>query len=193
MNKTIATSQIQYHQFLNPQSEVVQNLPQFANESTQLIALYRGMVLARNFDAKCIALQRTGKLGTYASFLGQEAIGIGAPSAMRTEDVLLPSFRESAMLLQRGVTMEELLSYWGGDERRSDFQTPRKDFPICITIGTQVVHAIGVAYAMARQRRFFTRTGRRLLPYRIPRVEFITRAVSIRRNCKNTRDAMAAM
>ena len=148
MNKTIATFQIQYHQFLNPQGEVVQDLPQFANESAQLIALYRGMVLARSFDAKCIALQRTGKLGTYASFLGQEAIGIGAASAMRTEDVLLPSYRESAMLLQRGVTMEELFSYWGGDERGNDFQTPRKDFPICITIGTQVVHAVGVAYAM---------------------------------------------
>ena len=148
MKKTVATFQVEYHQFLNPQGEVVQDLPQFAHEPAKLIALYRSMVLARSFDAKCIALQRTGKLGTYASFLGQEAIGIGAASAMRTEDVLLPSYRESAMLLQRGVKMEELFSYWGGDERGSDFQTPRKDFPICITIGAQVVHAVGVAYAM---------------------------------------------
>ena len=69
MNKTIATFQIQYHQFLNPQGEVVQDLPQFANEAAQLIALYRGMVLARSFDAKCIALQRTGKLGMRAYLL----------------------------------------------------------------------------------------------------------------------------
>lgn len=148
MKKTVATFQVEYHQFLNPQGEVVQELPQFANESAQLIALYRGMVLARNFDAKCIALQRTGKLGTYASLLGQEAIGIGAASAMQVEDVLLPSYRESAMLLQRGVTMNELLCYWGGNERGNDLKTPRTDFPICITIGRQVVHAVGVAYAM---------------------------------------------
>ena len=148
MKITVATFQVEYHQFLNPQGEVVHELSHFAHQPAKLIALYRSTVLARNFDAKCIALQRIGKLANYVSFLGQEAIAIGAASAMRAEDVLLPSYRDSAILLQRGVTMEELLCYWGGDERGSDFNTPRKDFPICITIGRQVVHAVGVAYAM---------------------------------------------
>ena len=38
--------------------------------------------------------------------------------------------------LWRGVRMQELLLYWGGDERGSDFAGPREDFPICVPVGT---------------------------------------------------------
>ena len=51
-------------QFLDPQGEPTQPLPQFAREPALLIALYRAMVLARAFDAKAIAMQRTGKSGS---------------------------------------------------------------------------------------------------------------------------------
>jgi 2-oxoisovalerate dehydrogenase E1 component alpha subunit len=42
----------------------------------------------------------------------------------------------------------EILLYWGGDERGSDFAGPRRDFPICVPIGSQAPHAVGVALAM---------------------------------------------
>jgi pyruvate dehydrogenase E1 component alpha subunit len=105
------------------------------------------MVLTRTFDARAIALQRTGRLGTYASSLGQEAVGVGIGHAMSRDDVLLPSFREHGAQLLRGVTMTELFLYWGGDERGSDFQGPREDFPISITVGGHAPHAAGVALA----------------------------------------------
>jgi pyruvate dehydrogenase E1 component alpha subunit len=44
--------------------------------------------------------------------------------------------------------MTELLLYWGGDERGSDFKGPRADFPVCIPVSTQFAHAAGVALAM---------------------------------------------
>ena len=59
---------------LNADGEAVAILPAFAEDPQELIALYRVMVLTRTFDAKAIALQRTGRLGTYASSLGQEAV-----------------------------------------------------------------------------------------------------------------------
>jgi len=124
-------------------------LPGWAQDGDALKRLYRAMVRTRTFDTKAIALQRTGRLGTYASCLGQEAVGVGLASAMRDEDVLLPSFREHAAQLWRGVTPVELLLYWGGDERGSDFAGPRGDFPICIPVGTQYPHAAGVALAMS--------------------------------------------
>ena len=102
------------------------------------VLLYRALVLARSFDAKAVALQRTGRIGTYASGLGQEAIGACIAERMRPEDVLLPSYRETAALLGRGVHMEDLLLYWGGDERGMDFAGPRADFPINVPIGTQL-------------------------------------------------------
>jgi pyruvate dehydrogenase E1 component alpha subunit len=33
---------------------------------------------------------------------------------MHQEDVFLPSYRDNAALLWRGVKMEEILLYWGG-------------------------------------------------------------------------------
>src|SRR5581483_6486587 len=103
--------------FIAPGGEPTGSLPAFAHQLDDLTAIYRGMVLTRTFDAKAIALQRTGRLGTYASSLGQEAVAVGVAAAMQPTDVLLPSFREHGAQLWRGVTPKELFLYWGGDER----------------------------------------------------------------------------
>jgi len=145
--RTAAELAIPYTRFLNPDGTVAAPLPGFAGHSDALVELYRDMVLTRVFDAKAVALQRTGKLGTYASSLGQEAVGAGIGRAMRPDDVFLPSFREPAAMFIRGVKMSELLLYWGGDERGSDFAGPREDFPICVPVGTHAPHAAGVAMA----------------------------------------------
>jgi pyruvate dehydrogenase E1 component alpha subunit len=133
--------------YLGADGRPVAALPDIARSREELASLYRAMVLTRQFDQKAVALQRTGRLGTYASSLGQEAVGIGVASAMETRDVLLPSFREQGAQLWRGVTMVELLAYWGGDERGSDFAACREDFPICVPVATHLPHAAGVALA----------------------------------------------
>jgi len=143
----VATFTVDYSRFLDPEGRVTPPLPAFAEDSATLIELYKAMVLTRTFDAKAVSLQRTGRLGTFASSLGQEAVAVGLGAAMRPEDVLLPSFREQGAQFLRGVTMTELLLYWGGDERGSDFAGPREDFPICVPVGTHVPHAVGVALA----------------------------------------------
>lgn len=136
-------------QYLDAGGGVVSEpLPQWANDVATLIPLYRTMVETRAFDAKAIALQRTGQLGTYASSLGQEAIGVAMASAMTAEDVLFPTYREHGAQFWRGTTMAEILLYWGGDERGSDYAGPRRDFPISVPIATHACHAVGVAYAM---------------------------------------------
>lgn len=67
---------------------------------------------------------------------------------MRPEDVLLPSYRDYAAQFSRGVTMTEVLLYWGGDERGMDYEKPRRDFPICVPVASHTCHAAGVALAM---------------------------------------------
>lgn len=143
----VARFEIHYSRFLDAEGKAVGALPAFARDPGELVAMYRGMVLTRRFDAKAVALQRTGRLGTFAVSLGQEAAVIGLAAAMRENDVLVPSYRESGAMLWRGVTLEELLLYWGGDERGSDFAGPRDDFPVAVPVGTQALHAVGAAYA----------------------------------------------
>ncbi len=142
-----AAFSIPYRQFLGCDGTALAPLPDFAQDPAQLIALYKTMVRTRAFDAKAVALQRTGRLGTFPSSLGQEASAVGAAAALRAEDIMLPSFREQGAMFWRGVTMTEYLLYWGGDERGNDFAGPRQDFPICIPIGSQAPHAAGVALA----------------------------------------------
>src|SRR6188472_1620131 len=143
----IANFVVRRRAYLAPDGQVSGDLPAFASDKGVLIDLYRAMVLARAFDLKAVSLQRTGRLGTYAVALGQEAVAAGVASAMRDEDVLLPSYRDNAALLWRGVKMEEILLYWGGDERGSRFSGPPHDFPYCIPVGSQAPHAAGVAFA----------------------------------------------
>jgi len=146
---TVASFEIAYRQFLDPEGRVTGTLPEFARDPAALLPLYRAMVWTRTFDAKAVSLQRTGRLGTYPPCLGQEAVGVGVASAMRPEDVLFPSYRDQAAQLWRGVTAVEILLYWGGDGRGSAFTgaAPR-DFPICVPVSSQTLHAVGAALAM---------------------------------------------
>jgi 2-oxoisovalerate dehydrogenase E1 component alpha subunit len=145
--KTIAEFRIPYQQVLDPEGRLVADLPEFAKDPEELLRLYRLMVLTRTFDTKAINLQRTGKLGTYASSLGHEAAHVGVGAAMQPEDCFAPMYREYGAQFWRGVKMEEVLLYWGGDERGNDFAGPRHDFPWCVPIGTQCLHAAGAAMA----------------------------------------------
>ena len=143
---TIAQFSVHYCQFLNADGELTQPLPEFAKPDI-LLQLYQQMLLTRTLDKKAFNLQRTGKMGTYPSSFGQEAVTVGVGSALQKNDVYVPYYRDQGALLQRGVNPIDLLRYWGGDERGSDFQDAREDFPICIPIATQTLHAAGVAYA----------------------------------------------
>jgi 2-oxoisovalerate dehydrogenase E1 component alpha subunit len=144
---TVAEFKIEYKQILDSRGDIVAPLPQFALDPADVLRMYQAMTRVRVFDAKAVNLQRTGQLGTYPSCLGHEATHVGIGAAMRPEDVLAPVYREFGTQLWRGVTMAEILTYWGGDERGNDFAHSRHDFAWCVPIATQTLHAAGAAMA----------------------------------------------
>jgi pyruvate dehydrogenase E1 component alpha subunit len=147
--RKIASFSIARRNYLDASGVLLAALPDSVANPDVLVAVYRAMVLARAFDERAIQLQRTGKLGTFASSLGQEAVAVGIAAAMQEDDVLVPSFREHGALLWRGVTLTELFLYWGGDERGSNYAKCRHDFPICVPVGSQFPHAAGAALALS--------------------------------------------
>jgi pyruvate dehydrogenase E1 component alpha subunit len=152
---TVAQFEVHYTQILGADGKPHAPLPQFATDPEELRSLYREMLVLRAFDRKAVALQRTGRLGTYAPCVGQEAVGVGIGRAMAREDVLLGTYRETGAMLARGVTMAEILLYWSGDERGMCYsgpQAPREDFPISVPIATHAPQAVGVAYAFKLRR-----------------------------------------
>ena len=90
----IAKFEVRRRAYLAPDGAILRDLPNFAADQNLIVSMYRGMALARTFDLRAVSLQRTGRLGTYATSLGQEAVAVGIASAMRPEDVLLPSYRD---------------------------------------------------------------------------------------------------
>src|SRR5690242_629814 len=72
-------------------------------EPDVLRELHRRMVVGRRLDAQCTALTKQGRLAVYPSSRGQEACQIGAVLALREQDWLFPTYRDSVAVLQRGV------------------------------------------------------------------------------------------
>jgi len=152
MKKTIQSFTIERIEVLNEKGKADKKLvPKLSDK--QILEMYRWMYITRTFDKKALALQRTGRLGTYASMLGQEATIIGSAYALRKQDWIFPSFRYSGGMLLRGIPMDKLYSYWGGDERGARPPDNVNVFPLCITVGEQPLHATGFAWGLKLQKR----------------------------------------
>lgn len=82
---------------------------------TELKRIYRSMTLTRAFDIKCLSLQRQGRIGFYAPCAGQEAAQIGSTSALRDDDWVLPTYRDTGVAIHREVPIPLLLAHLFGN------------------------------------------------------------------------------
>jgi pyruvate dehydrogenase E1 component alpha subunit len=115
--------------------------------SAELARMYRAMLLARRLDERMVRLQRQGRIGTFAPLKGQEAAQIGSVASLTPRDWMVPSFRETAAMLWRGWPIEKLLSFFAGCVEGGQPRPGQRDLPITIPVGTQLPHAVGLAYA----------------------------------------------
>ena len=113
--------------------------------------IYWLMILSRAFDTRAIAMQRQGKIYTYASLKGQEAAQVASAYAMEKGDFAFPTFREHGMIITRGGKIENLFLYYKGDERGS-CEKGANVFPPSIPIASQILHAAGAGMAMAYKK-----------------------------------------
>ena len=112
-----------------------------------LLALHRKMVLARRFDTQATALTRQGRLAVYPSARGQEASEVGAVLALRPQDWLFPTYRDSVAVVCRGVDPVEVLSLLRGDWHCGYDPYEYRVAPQCTPLATNALHAVGVAHA----------------------------------------------
>lgn len=113
---------------------------------------YRRMVLGRRFDAQATALTKQGRLAVYPSALGQEACQIGAVLALREDDWLFPTYRDSMALVARGLDPVELTTLLRGTWHCGYDPNTTFTAPQCTPLATQTPHAVGMADAIRRRR-----------------------------------------
>lgn len=118
--------------------------------SVDAAALLRDMVMTRRIDAEAIALQRQGELGLWPSLLGQEAAQVGAASALRSRDVVFPTYREHGVAWCRGVDPVSLLGLFRGTTLGGWDPTANNFNLYTLVIGAQTLHAVGYAMGIVR-------------------------------------------
>ncbi len=117
------------------------------------VRLYEHMCVCRHLDEVAFKLQRSGRMGTYPENRGQEAASLGAAYALQSEDWLVPCYRENPGLFWRGLPMEYILLHWMGDERGNQIPDNLNITPLAIPIGTQMLHAAGLAWSNKYQKK----------------------------------------
>jgi pyruvate dehydrogenase E1 component alpha subunit len=149
MFETLALTDKEYLSLLDPDGNLNNITPQLPLLSDQeLLSAYRLMLLTRKADEWAVSLNRQGRMATYPPNKGQEANAVGAVLAMREDDWLVPAFREMGALIAKGIPLQQVYMYWYGNEQGGNLPPELyHTLPIAIPVGSQPLHAVGIAYA----------------------------------------------
>ena len=121
-----------------------------------LRAMYRHMLVMRTMDSRMLSLQRQGRIGFYGLTTGQEASVTGSAYPLRATDWVFPALRETGVSMWRGTTVKEIVCQLIGNAadvligRQMPMHfSDRKVNSVAWSsvIGTQLVHAMGAAWA----------------------------------------------
>src|SRR2546427_3210188 len=76
-----------------------------------LLTIFRQMLLIRRFEEKCAESYSLGKIGGFCHlYIGQEAVGVGAISALRPDDYVLTSYREHGQAIAKGISPDAVMA-----------------------------------------------------------------------------------
>ncbi|MBS3106758.1 pyruvate dehydrogenase (acetyl-transferring) E1 component subunit alpha [Candidatus Woesearchaeota archaeon] len=116
-------------------------------KNDDVLKLYQVMTLSRMTDKKALAMQRQGRLITYIPQSGQEAAAAASVYALTFEDWIVPAFREMAGWLLRGAKLKDVFLYLRGNEQGSKNMPKLRMTPLCVPIGSQIPHGVGISWA----------------------------------------------
>jgi pyruvate dehydrogenase E1 component alpha subunit len=151
--KTVYQASIEHLQIMDEEGRVDEKLSKGPDgkpllSDTEISELYQYMIKCRRLDETAFKLQRAKRMGTYPQNKGQEACAIGTAYAAKVGvDWLVPCYRENAALWMHGLPMHYVFLHWMGDERGNQIPPGVNQLPLCIPIGTQMLHAMGIAWA----------------------------------------------
>jgi pyruvate dehydrogenase E1 component alpha subunit len=146
--KTVFHGEVEWLQILDENGHLDAELAENTLSDPDIQILYQQMLICREFDETAFKLQRSGRMGTFPQNKGQEATTLGAARALRKGiDYIVPYYRENPALFLHGLPMHQMLLHWMGDERGNAIPRGLAIHPMSVAIGTQTLHAVGIAWA----------------------------------------------
>ncbi|HMG14947.1 MAG TPA: dehydrogenase E1 component subunit alpha/beta [Saprospiraceae bacterium] len=79
-----------------------------------LLKLYKNILLPRMIEEKMLKLLRQGKVSKWFSGIGQEAISVGAASAMDEDELIFTLHRNLGVFTTRNMPLDRLFCQWQG-------------------------------------------------------------------------------
>ncbi len=146
-------------QILDPEGRLVGPAPAIPRDD--LRRAFRHILKMRVLDQRMLSLQRQGRIGFYGTATGEEAAITGSALAMRDSDWIFPALRQTGVSLWRGTTVKELVCQLIGNSgdvligrQMPCHFSDRKVHSVAWSsvIGTQLVHAMGAAWAAKIQK-----------------------------------------
>ena len=135
--------------------------PAIEEDRETLVKIFHQMLLIRRFEEKCAESYSLGKIGGFCHlYIGQEAVGVGAISALRDDDFVLTSYREHGQAIAKGIlpeaVMAELYGKAGGCSKGKGGSMHLFDERVNFLgghaiVGGQIPLATGVAFATKYQ------------------------------------------
>ena len=126
-----------------------------------LVKIFYQMLLVRRFEEKCAESYSLGKIGGFCHlYIGQEAVGVGAISALSPDDYVITSYREHGQAIAKGITpdaiMAELYGKAGGCSKGKGGSMHLFDASVNFLgghaiVGGQIPLATGIAFASKYQ------------------------------------------
>jgi TPP-dependent pyruvate/acetoin dehydrogenase alpha subunit len=110
------------------------------------LRLFGAMARLRAFDERAVILQRQGKIGTYPTFHGEEAVQAASVLALRSQDWLFPTYRQTAVVTLRGCPPVVPLLMWRGNPGGWHDVMKYRVAPVCVPVATNLPHAVGAAW-----------------------------------------------
>lgn len=146
--RKVYENKVEHLQILDEEGRFDEKLGTGLLADEQVVFLYEKLIEYRKLDEIAFTLQRSGRMFTYPQNKGQEACALGSGFALRKGiDFLVPCYRENAALFLHGLPPELIFLHWMGDERGNIIPPGVNVSPIAIPIGTQMLHATGIAWA----------------------------------------------
>ena len=80
-------------------------------EASEMLRLYREMMLVRRLEEAAASLYQEGKIGGFLHlYIGQEAVGSGVVSARRPEDRVITAYRDHGIAIAAGMPARVVLA-----------------------------------------------------------------------------------
>lgn len=76
-----------------------------------LVHILYQMLLIRRFEERCAQSYSMGKIGGFCHlYIGQEAVAVGAISALRPDDYVITSYRDHGQAIAKGMSPDEVMA-----------------------------------------------------------------------------------